>query len=76
MGTLYREVCELERRKKKDPDPFYELSQVASVTECTGLMPSLPQNEEEDENYAGLYATHDTHREKPSGCNDIPSSPV
>jgi hypothetical protein len=58
------------------PDPFYDLNQVASFTECTGLMPSLPQNEEEDENYADLFATHDTHRKKPSGCNDIPSSPA
>ena len=43
-------------------NPFYDLSKVASATECTGLMPALPQDEEEDENYASLYATHDqTH---------------
>ena len=45
------------RRRKQDP--FYDLTRVASATECTGLMPSLPQSEEEDENYASLYATHD-----------------
>ena len=45
------------RRRKQDP--FYDLTRVASATECTGLMPSLPQSEEEDENYASLYATLD-----------------
>ena len=45
--------------RKRKRDPFYELSRVASATECTGLMPSLPQNEDEDESYASLYATHD-----------------
>ena len=44
---------------ERSEDPFYELTRVASATECTGLMPSLPQSEEEDENYASLYATHD-----------------
>ena len=50
--------------RKRRMNPFYELSKVASATECTGLMPSLPQGEEEDENYAELYATHD---QKPDG---------
>lgn len=45
--------------RKRKKDPFYELAKVASATECTGLIPSLPQNEDEDENYASLYATHD-----------------
>ncbi len=41
--------------------PFFESRRrrVASATEGTGLMPALPQSEEEDENYASLYATHD-----------------
>lgn len=38
---------------------FYALNKVASATECTGLTPSLPLNEDEDESYASLYATHD-----------------
>lgn len=49
--------------RKRKQNPFYELSRVASATECTGLMPSLPQSEEEDENYASLYATHDQPHE-------------
>jgi hypothetical protein len=45
--------------RKRKRDPFYELSKVASATECTGLIASLPQSDEEDENYASLYSTHD-----------------
>ena len=49
----------MEGNSKKGRNPFYELNKVASATECTGLTPSLPLNEDEDESYAGLYATHD-----------------
>ena len=58
-GEYRREVVSLKGIRKKKRDPFYEMSKVASATECTGLIPSLPQNEDEDENYASLYATHD-----------------
>lgn len=44
--------------KDEKNNPFYEVEDVASVTECTGLMPVLPQNETQEENYAALYATH------------------
>lgn len=44
--------------KRKVEDPVFDVEKVASVTECTGLIPSLPQSELEDENYARLYATH------------------
>ena len=44
--------------KRKSEDPIFDVEKVASVTECTGLIPSLPQSESEDENYARLYATH------------------
>ena len=43
-------------------DPFYETEKVASATECTGLMPSLPNSEEENAQYAMLYATHDAKK--------------
>lgn len=39
-------------------NPFYEVQDVASYTECTGLMPALPRSEEQDENLASLYAVH------------------
>lgn len=66
----------MERREKKQQDPFYEQEKVVSATECTGLMPSLPQSEDEDENFASLYATHDVGRPKPTGVRDIPNSPA
>ena len=53
------EVFSLKGVRKRKRDPFYDLSKVASATECTGLIASLPQSDEEDENYASLYATHD-----------------
>lgn len=39
-------------------NPFYDVENVASYTECTGLMPALPGTEEQDENLASLYAVH------------------
>lgn len=44
----------MKKRKKMENEEM----QVASVTECTGLMPALPQDESEDENSAELYAIH------------------
>lgn len=35
-----------------------EEMQVASATECTGLIPALPQDESQDEHCAALYAIH------------------
>jgi len=43
---------------KKSKEPFFETETVASVTECTGLMPALPKDAEQDVNYAELYAIH------------------
>lgn len=54
-----REVFSLKGIRKRKQNPFYELSKVASATECTGLIASLPQSDEEDESYASLYSTHD-----------------
>jgi hypothetical protein len=52
-------VFSLKGIRKRKQNPFYDLSKVASATECTGLIASLPQSDEEDESYASLYATHD-----------------
>ena len=41
---------------KKDTEPF-ALS-TSSMTECTGLMQTLPENEQEAEAYEALYQTH------------------
>lgn len=36
---------------------------VASGTECTGLMPALPQDEAQDEAEAALYGIHSAKEE-------------
>lgn len=38
-----------------DDDKFYDMGSVASASDCTGLIPSPPVNEEEAESYAELY---------------------
>ena len=43
---------------EKRENPFYGVETVASFTECTGLMPVLPDNDGQNTNYAALYATH------------------
>ena len=45
--------------KPDESNPFEGTETVASATECTGLMPALPQNEESDARSAALYAIHD-----------------
>ena len=48
----------------KEKDPFFETDQVASMTECTGLMPTLPRDARQDKEYASLYAIHNAKRKK------------
>lgn len=36
-------------------DPLEEMMDVASATECTGLMPTPPANDAEAESYTELY---------------------
>lgn len=45
-------------KKNRPEDPFYDVNNLVSAMECTGLMPSMPENEDEDEHYARLYAIH------------------
>lgn len=52
------------KKKRKGGDPFFNVQKVGSATECTGLMPALPQTEEEDKNSAALYAIHDEEKEE------------
>ncbi|MBR6571592.1 MAG: hypothetical protein IKK75_14175 [Clostridia bacterium] len=44
----------------RDPsDPLvWDVENLASATECTGLVPSAIQTSEEAEDYANLYAIH------------------
>lgn len=48
----------------KDKDPFFEQEQVASLTECTGLIPALPRDARQDREYAELYSIHNAKRKK------------
>ena len=52
-------------RMKKNRDPFENEENVASFTECTGLMPALPKDLEQDENYAELYSIHKAAKPRP-----------
>ena len=42
----------------KGEDTFYDISNLASMSECTGLIPSGIENDEEAENYGELYSIH------------------
>ena len=39
-------------------EEVFEGGEVASATECTGLMPTLPRDEAQDASSAALYAIH------------------
>ena len=49
---------------KERENPFYDEAEVASMTECTGLMPALPQDGMQDNSYAALYAIHAAKQKK------------
>ena len=48
----------MKRKHSREADEAPETPEVASYTECTGLMPALPQDEAEDESCAALYDIH------------------
>jgi len=50
-------------------DSFDEREVVASFTECTGLMPSLTSDEDENEDVARLYAVHAAETEEEKCAN-------
>ena len=41
--------------KKKKNEPYYDFTNAQSMTECTGLEPTPPLNEEENESYLDIY---------------------
>lgn len=43
---------------EKTTYPIEETEDLASFTECTGLVPAAVQTEDEGETYAELYAIH------------------
>jgi hypothetical protein len=45
-------------KPKKRDEPHYDLENVASITECTGLIPSALKDEEEADAYGDLYSIH------------------
>ena len=48
---------------KDRQDTFGEGETIASSTECTGLMPALPQNMEEDRDMAEMYRIHSAKKD-------------
>ena len=44
--------------RKKPDQSFYDMPEVQSATECTGLMPAMPPSEEGAENLSQLMAIH------------------
>ena len=45
-------------------EAFHAERDVPSATECTGLMPALPQNQSQDVSSASLYAIHSAKQKK------------
>ncbi|MCL1965506.1 MAG: hypothetical protein FWF69_10705 [Firmicutes bacterium] len=48
----------LRKDRKPVREPLYDAENIASFTECTGLMPAPVQDEDAAEAYADLYAIH------------------
>lgn len=46
-----------DKRKKLPIDYMPNISNVASSSECTGIVPTQPQSKEELESYLDLYST-------------------
>lgn len=47
-----------KRSFKYPDDPFYNLDNVASATEATGLIPSITRSDDGTDTIAGLYSIH------------------
>lgn len=49
----------IKQQERNPSDPLvWDVEKLASVTECTGLVPAAIQTPEEAEDYAQLYAIH------------------
>ena len=57
----------------ENPLPIMDVEDLASATECTGLIPAGLQTPEEGENYAQLYAIHE---QKPAWKKETNGKPV
>lgn len=55
------------------PLPIMEVEDLASATECTGLIPAGVQTPEEGESYAELYAIHE---QKPAWKRETNGKPI
>jgi len=55
------------------PLPIMDVEDLASATECTGLIPAGVQTPEEGEHYAQLYAIHE---QKPAWERETNGKPV
>ena len=68
-AKLYKEEIHM---KERIPTPIREVEDLASATECTGLVPAAIQTQEEAEEYAELYAIH---RQKPAWTKEENGKP-
>ena len=50
-----------KNRRESPPDPLFDVEQVASATECTGLMPAQIQSDEQGEALSELESIHRIH---------------
>ena len=48
----------MKERQRRAGAVSIDAEDVASATECTGLMPALPRSDAEDEAEASLYGIH------------------
>ncbi|MEF9895245.1 MAG: hypothetical protein RSJ41_04325 [Clostridia bacterium] len=62
-----KETPKEKKQRHGEDASFYEVEKVASMNECTGLMPFLPQDEAEDAHYAHLLSIH---RAKPESGDE------
>ncbi len=55
----------MNAEEKRGFVPLGDEGDVASLTECTGLIPALPRDDAEADSAAALYAIHRAKPEKP-----------
>ena len=58
MAYLARGGDVMKAKRRRANDATGEMPIVASATECTGLMPALPEGEAQDAAEAALYGIH------------------
>lgn len=63
-------------REQQDGDPFFQLTNAAAATECTGLIQVPPDSEDDLENYNAVYNFTKTHATAPQqNQDDLPNNP-